>query len=200
MDAFEVVAAKIFDVRGYWTRIGVKVNLTKEQKKALGNPSMPRPEIDVVAFKPSENKLLIVECKSYLDSYGVRTTDFGNAGSKGQKRFKIFNNSALRKMVVKVLLAQLREGQMLLDAEPEIQFVLVAGKIYGDHEAELNKLFKRRGWWLVPPSEIAESIREFAKRGYENEVVTIVTKILERNAKSNSTAEGDQPSGFFPPN
>jgi hypothetical protein len=30
MDAFEQIVAKAFDVQGYWTRIGFKVNLDKE--------------------------------------------------------------------------------------------------------------------------------------------------------------------------
>ena len=34
---------------------------------------------------------------------------------------------------------------------------------------------------LIPPSELARGVRKFAKRGYENDVITIVTKLLERN-------------------
>src|ERR1043165_1994579 len=51
MDAFEVIAARFFEVQGFWTRIGVKVEITKPEKVALNNKSMPRPEIDVVAWK-----------------------------------------------------------------------------------------------------------------------------------------------------
>jgi hypothetical protein len=72
MDAFETIAARFFEVQGYWTRVRVKVEITKPEKVALNNHSMPRPEIDVVAWKPAANELLIVECKSYLDSAGVR--------------------------------------------------------------------------------------------------------------------------------
>ncbi len=54
---------------------------------------MPRPEIDVVAWKPSTNQLLIIECKSYLDSTGVRVEHLH--GRKNDK-FKLFNRGALR--------------------------------------------------------------------------------------------------------
>jgi len=63
MDAFEVIAARFFEVQGFWTRIGVKVEITKQEKVVLDNASMPRPEIDVVAWKPATNQLLIIECK-----------------------------------------------------------------------------------------------------------------------------------------
>lgn len=76
MDSFEQVVATVLDRAGYWTRTSVKVNLTREDKHAIGRPSAPRWEIDVVAYSARENELLVVECKSYLDSAGVRAASF----------------------------------------------------------------------------------------------------------------------------
>lgn len=49
MDAFEQIAARPFEVQGYWSRIGYTVDLTKEQKREIGKPSMPRPQLDIIA-------------------------------------------------------------------------------------------------------------------------------------------------------
>lgn len=181
MDAFETVAARLFEVQGYWTRIGLKVELTKEQKRKLQNPSMPRPELDIVAFKPAANELLIIECKSYLDSPGVRMEHFDVAPSDKGDKFKMLNRPALREMVTQSLIQQLRYEKLLLAEDPTVKFILVAGRIYSDHEQRIRKHFDANGWQLVGPAEIAEGVRQFAHRGYENDLVTIVTKILERN-------------------
>ena len=48
MDAFENVIASILQRRGYWTMTSVKVELTKAEKRAIGRPSAPRWELDIV--------------------------------------------------------------------------------------------------------------------------------------------------------
>ena len=181
MDAFEVIAARYFEVNGYWTRIGVKVELTKPEKVALNNQSMPRPEIDVIAWKPATNELLIIECKSYLDSFGVRAEALHGRNDVKDDKFKLFNRAPLREMVVRALIRQLRDEGLLGAEEPSVQFVLVAGKIYSDHESRVHELCSAAGWRLITPSELADGVRKFADRGYENDVITVVTKLLERN-------------------
>jgi hypothetical protein len=181
MDAFETIAARYFEVQGFWTRVGVKVEITKPEKVALNNQSMPRPEIDVVAWKPSENRLLVIECKSYLDSTGVRIEHLhGTDGAKDDK-FKLFNRAPLRDAIVHALLRQLRREGLIAGDDPSVEFVLIAGKIYSDHEPQLRARCKDAGWRLVTPRELADGVRRFAERGYENDVITIVTKLLERN-------------------
>lgn len=49
-------------------------------------------------------------------------------------------------------------------------------------EPKLRAMFAENGWTFVGPSEVAAGLRAFAERGYENDVVTFVTKLLERNA------------------
>lgn len=181
MDAFETIAARFFEVQGYWTRVGVKVEITKPEKVALNNASMPRPEIDVIAWKPSTNELLIIECKSYLDSTGVRVEHLHGNDDVENDKFKLFNRAALRMTIVAALVRQLRAEGLIIGDDPSVQFILIAGKIYSDQEARVRARCEEAGWRLIPPSELATGVRRFAKRGYENDVITIVTKLLERN-------------------
>jgi hypothetical protein len=76
-------------MQGNWVRTSVKVNLTPEEKIKIGRRSAPRWEIDVVAYSGRENLLSIVECKSYIDSYGVRATSFGRSGHPQEARYKL---------------------------------------------------------------------------------------------------------------
>lgn len=186
MDAFESIVAKAFEARGYWTRIGFKVDLDKATKKALNNPSMPRPEIDIVAYKPAENKLLLIECKSYLDSVGVQYAAFSTPDSVTANRFKLFHNEPLLCAVKEQIVRQMTECGMLASPTPCIQLCLVAGKIYGNDEAPLKAHFQQQGWIFVSPSELVADLRCFANRGYENDVAMIVVKLLERNLPHSS--------------
>lgn len=180
MDAFEQIVARVFEVQGYWTQIGFKVELTKEQKKSIGNPSMPRPEIDIIAYKPAINELLIIECKSYLDSYGLRTAHFDPDDKTYAKYLKLFNRPDLRNLVTSALVSQLK-SQGLLAADPKVQLCLVAGKIYSSNLPEIEEICSRNGWRFIGPAQIAEYLRKFAARGYENDAITMITKILDRN-------------------
>lgn len=161
--------------------MGVKIEITKPEKVALNNASMPRPEIDVIAWKPSINELLIIECKSYLDSTGVRVEHLHGNDDVENDKFKLFNRAALRTTIVAALVRQLRAEGLIIGEDPSVQFILIAGKIYSDHEARVRARCEEAGWRLIPPSELATGVRRFAKRGYENDVITIVTKLLERN-------------------
>ena len=102
MDAFEELVAEVLRADGYWVHRGYKINLRPEDKRALGNPSMPRPEIDLVAYKAGTGELLSLECKSYFDSGGVHARDLLPGGRNAQ-RYKMFVNADLRRMVLKSL-------------------------------------------------------------------------------------------------
>src|SRR5215213_3406188 len=99
MDAFENVVAMLLERSGYWVRPGYKVNLTKEEKRAIGRPSCPRWELDIVAYKGTSNELLVVECKSYLDSKGVGISGFDGSDDSATKQYKLFNDEVLRRIV-----------------------------------------------------------------------------------------------------
>jgi len=181
MNAFEQIAAHFFEAQGYWTRVGFKVDVSKEEKRAIGNPSMPRLEVDVLAFKPGRNELLIMECKSYLDSAGVRIESFVGEDSVHKNTMKLFNRDSLRGLLTSKLLAQLRDKGLLLPNDPTIRYGLVAGRIKAGDEPQLREIFNAKGWLLITPSELAQGLRQFADRGYEDDIATMVVKILERN-------------------
>jgi len=180
MDAFEQIIAKILNLQGYWTKIGYKVDLTKEEKRLLKNPSMPRPEVDIVAFRPGENLLLWVECKSYLDSNGVTYKGFMGVENVHSKRFKIFNDSALRNLLAGKLVSQLIE-QGLLKTSPDLKFCLVAGKIVNKNEREnLLNHFEKNGWLLHDEFWVKKGLLELAKTGYDNDVAVLTAKLFVR--------------------
>jgi len=181
MDAFEQIAARLFEVQGYWTRIGYAVELTKPQKVAVGEPSLPRPQLDVIGYKPTTNELLVIECKSYLDSRGVMHAGFHGHEDAKKDVYKMFNRARLREMVLSCLVAQLRREGLIIGPDPTVRLVLVAGKVHSTDEPKLRALFAEKGWTFVGPSEVVAGLRAFADRGYENDVVTFVTKLLERN-------------------
>ena len=181
MDAFEYIVSKAFEARGYWTRIGFKVDLDKATKRSIGNPFMPRPEIDVLAYKPSERRVLLIECKSYLDSLGVQWKAFSQPDSLTGNRFKLFHNVRLLDAVKHQTLKQLADDGMIGSKVPSVQLCLVAGKIYGKDASLIRTHFEERKWMFVGPAELVSDLRRFATRGYENEVATIAVKLLERN-------------------
>jgi len=110
MDAFEQVVAEILWRRGYWVRTSVKVGLSKAEKEAIKLPSTPRWELDVVAYKGSDNSLLAVECKSFLDSPGVKIHAFDGSNKEAAKRFKLFNKPTLLDVVFNRLRLQLADA------------------------------------------------------------------------------------------
>ena len=181
MGAFEYIVARAFDARGYWTRIGFKVDLDKQTKRQLGNPSMPRPEIDVLAYNPQKRLIRLVECKSYIDSLGVQWKAFDDPDSPTGKRFKIFHDAALLSAVTEQIKRQLSDDGLLAPGKHEVRLGLVAGKVYGADEERISAHFKEKGWDFIGPNELVLDLREFAKRGYENDVATIIVKLLERN-------------------
>src|SRR5436190_4367103 len=174
MDAFEQIAARLFEVQGYWTRIGYAVELTKGQKVAVGQPSLPRPQLDVIAYKPTRNELLIIECKSYLDSFGVMARGFHGKEDAKKDVYKLFNRARLRDMVISCLVAQLRREELIAGPDPTVKLVLVAGRVYSKDEPKLRTLFAGNGWTFIGPAEVAAGLRAFADRAYENDVVTFV--------------------------
>jgi hypothetical protein len=180
MDAFEHVVSLMLQERGYWTRIGYKVELPKDVKKRLGNPSMPRVEVDVLAFSPIRKEVLVVECKSYLDSPGVTADDFDFRDEDKGGKYKLFNKARLREAVLKQLVTQLAKEELCAE-QASVHLCLAAGKIRRGNEDRLSILFRENGWRLYGPIDVAQAVRKLADKGYDNDVATVVAKILERS-------------------
>lgn len=131
MDAFEQVVSEILWMSGFWVRTSVKVELTKEEKRLIGRHSSPRWELDIVGYSGRENLLRVVECKSFLDSVGVRACAFDGGDPEEAKRYKLFNEPDLRRIVFNRLCLQFTEAGACREA-PEVRLSLACGKINND--------------------------------------------------------------------
>lgn len=178
MDAFEQLVADIFRAKGYWVHQGYKVELSAGQKRALGNPSMPRPEIDLVAYRPGSGELLALECKSYFDSGGVHARDF-DPDARGSGRYKMFTRPELREIVLSALVDQLVEAKAVAGS-PEPRLGLVFGHATAGNQAQLEEHFAEAGWQLYGPEWVCGQLRAMADQSYDNKVAAMVAKLLLR--------------------
>jgi hypothetical protein len=177
VDAFEQVVAELFWAQGYWVRTSVKVNLTKEEKTEADRPTMPRPEIDLVAYHGGRNHMLALECKSYLDSRGVTYGEV--CGDVGSTTYKLFRRANLREVVLRRL-AQQSVEQGLCRPGVTVQLGMVAGKVASSDEPKLRTLFEDRGWFFEGPSWLKHQITQLSTGSYENQVAAVVSKLLLR--------------------
>jgi len=178
MDSLETIYVGILENQGYWVKRNFKVKLSKEDKRELGTPTMPDFEIDIIAYKPEDQSLLIVECKSFLDSAGV-DADCLDPDHKYSTRFKIFTREKLRHLILERLEEQLHRSG-LAARNPKVTLRLVAGKIKKGSETKLRQHFDNNGWQVEGPVEIKALLVEIAKNSYVNDPVVMTAKILLR--------------------
>jgi hypothetical protein len=178
MDAFEQLVSKMLWIDGLWVQTSVKVELTKEEKKKVGKPSMPRPELDIVAYSGRDNILRVVECKSYLDSPGVASKGLDGSGHKDANRYKLFSDDNLRQVVFNRLREQFTKSG-LCAPNPEVRLYLACAHIRSDVDRqELRKISSIRDWELLDEDWLREHLDRMSKQGYENEVSYVVAKLL----------------------
>jgi hypothetical protein len=178
MDAFEQLVSEILWIDGYWARTSVKVELTREEKREIKRHSSPRWELDVVAYRGSDNILRVAECKSFLDSIGVQQTGF-DSSTDDSKRYKLFNEPDLRRVIFNRLRQQFAEsGACRPDAE--VRLALVCGKIKESSRSWLREHFQRQDWDLWDEVWLKEKLQRMSKQSYENQVSTVVSKLLLR--------------------
>ncbi len=167
-------------MEGFWVRTSVKVDLTKEEKRAIGRPSAPRWELDIVAYSGRDNRLLVVECKSYLDSRGVVFSGFDGSQKDGSDRYKLFNDDTLRRVVFDRLRLQFAESGACGN-NAAVQLCLACGRIASEIDRSgLRAHFAAKQWELWDEPWLRERLRTMAKRGYENQVSAVVAKLLLR--------------------
>ena len=178
MNAFEEIVAGLLRQEGYWTYVGYKVNLTKLERRDLGKPSLPRPEIDVLAYQAKDNVILWVECKSYLDSRGVRAIDLVDQHAKWASRYKVFTCEKYQQIVSNRLKVQLVEAH-LCPSIPAVEYCLVAGKIVSDSDRDtLRSYFGCKRWTLHDADWLREGLTKLSKVGYEDDVAVMVAKLF----------------------
>lgn len=181
MDAFESMVGEILWRQGYWIQPSFKVELTKEEKVAIGRATTPRWEIDLVAYSGRHNELVAVECKSYLDSKGVAFPAFSDPASRFASRFKLFNDEKLRTVILGRLCRQLYETGWIA-ADPRVKLALACGKIASERDRDqIRRHFDDKGWLLWDDFWLKKRLAELAFSGYENSPVTLVTKLLLRH-------------------
>ncbi len=179
MDYFEGIVKTLLEHEGYWVRQSFKVNLTKQEKRDIGKPTIPRPEIDLLAFKQNENRIVALEAKSLLDSNGVRVENLQEIHKIPAGRYKLFTCENYRSIVFK----RLKEGLIkagMADSATEITLGLVAGNIYQSRSDDIRSLFDLKGWFFWAPKDVRDKVNALAKKGYENEASIITAKILMR--------------------
>lgn len=178
MDAFEDLIGGLLRNDGYWVESSYKVNLTKSEKLDIGRASSPRWEIDLIAYKARTNELLVVECKSFLDSKGVCASSFCE-GIKPD-RYKLFNEQRLREVVFSRLTEQLLNAGSIRD-NPDVQLCLAAGQIKSDRDREnIKAIFSEKGWRLFDEAWVRAEIKELSRGSYQNSVASVVSKMIIR--------------------
>ncbi len=180
MNSFENIIRVLLQEEHFWVRQSEKVNLTKEEKLNVGKPSIPRPEIDLVALDYSKNEIIVLEAKSYLDSHGVVLDDVEAEYEQAKGRYKLFTCEKYRTIVFDRLKKDFVENG-LANEDTRFKLGLAAGKVYQNKIAELSEYFETRGWFFWGPDEIAKRIRKLANKGYEDDPVVMTAKILERS-------------------
>ncbi|MBN8631890.1 MAG: hypothetical protein J0L76_13660 [Rhodobacterales bacterium] len=179
MDAFESLVRLLMEKDGYWTVQSHKVNVTKEEKRAIGKPSIPRPEVDLLALDLRLNRLIALEVKSYLDSPGVDLALLREQHSVPEGRYKLFTCANYRSIVLARLLGDLRR-RGLVNNETELQLGLAAGNVKGRRTADLKSYFSSQGWYFLGPDEIKSKLRALSEADYENDPFVISAKLALR--------------------
>lgn len=179
MDAFEQLVATALWAEGYWVQTSVKVALSKSDKVTIGRHSCPDWELDVVGYSGRDNRLIVVECKSYLDSTGVNDDELLPSAVPTNSRYKLFREAGLRTVILNRLSDQcIARG--LCRVTPQVELGMAVGKFKNGHAAKVANRFAAEGWHLFGPDWVRERLRALSERSYSNDMASIVAKLLLR--------------------
>jgi hypothetical protein len=159
-----------------------KVNVTKEEKRQIGKPSIPRPEIDLLALHFSRNEVIAFEAKSFLDYPGVRLEELQEEHQVPEGRYKLFTSQRYRSVVFSRLLKDLIERGMA-NSDTKVSLGLAAGKVCQGQSVPISEFMEKKKWRFWSPEDIKRKITELADRPYENDPAIIIAKILMRPSK-----------------
>lgn len=179
MDHFESILSTLLEAEGYWVRRSFKVNVTKEEKRQIGKPSIPRPEIDLLAFNFSKNEVFALEAKSFLDSPGVKLAQLQVEHDVPEGKYKLFTSHRYRSIVLSRLKQDLIACSMA-NSNTNITLGLAAGKVYQGRSEPIRDFMVAKKWLFWSPEDIKQKVTALAVRGYENDPAIITAKILMR--------------------
>jgi hypothetical protein len=178
MNAFEELIGDLLQTDGYWVIQNYRVEFTREQKHEIGRPSQPSWELDLLAYRPRDSEILIVECKSFLDSGGVTIKEFAETDKSTKSRYKLFNERVLRRVLMTQLTAQLK-SRGYISTDPKIVLALVAGRIKNaDEKRQLISYFNERNWRLFDEEWIKQQLERVSSSVYSDRVSSMVAKLL----------------------
>ncbi len=180
MDHFESLVCDLLEAEGYWVRRSFKVDLTKEEKRQVGRPSIPRPEIDILAYDRQHDQLLVLEAKSFLDSPGVSLDDLAEIHEEPKGRYKLFTCENFREIVFERLRIELINYGMIT-SRTRLKLGLATGKIHRKETNQVREFMDSRDWYFLSPEDIRERVMRFSEMGYENNPAIITAKILLRS-------------------
>lgn len=186
MNSFEQIVAKIFESKNYWVKSNVRVELTDKEKIRImmdkkKGLSLPRPEIDIVAYSPTRNELLIVETKSYFNSFGVKLSEVSRQHSVPKGTFKLITCKNYRQIVTNGLIREFVNRDLIKSKSVKVRYFLVGGNTYPQNKPEsIEKIKnflegKKIAYWGI--EDIRRELAVIADSGYEDDVVTMATKI-----------------------
>lgn len=180
MDHFEGIVASLLERDGWWVRRSFKVNLTTEEKKRIGKPTMPRAEIDVLALHHQRNEIIALEVKSFLDSTGVKLEDLMEIHEVPSGKYKMFTCENYRNIVLTRLREDLLQAGMV-DTNTSLMLGLAAGNIRRGEEQQVRDHIMRHNWFFLSPDDVRQKLQSLSSDHYENDCSMITAKILLRD-------------------
>jgi hypothetical protein len=178
MDAFEHIVGLYLQEKNYWTRHSVKVDLTKEDKAEIKLPTIPRPEIDLVAYNPVSNTLILIEAKSYLNSSGVTIGGLNGTDNKTKDRYRLLNNKTYQNVVTKRLVESFKKNK-IIKKDTKVKYALAAGHVQTKSSIAVAKYLETNGYIYFAPDDIKQTIKNLANRGWDNNIITVTAKLTE---------------------
>lgn len=179
MDAFEQIVADLLRAEGWWVSTNVKVKLDEEERLALGMKNAPPFEFDIVAYRGKDNRFLLLECKSYMFSDGVKAGEVKGESGKYQKRYRLFNNPLLQQTVTTRLMAQCVADELCRD-NPTFQLGLVCGKLSSERSRKtLKEHFAKNDWLFWDEHDLRRKL-EARAMAYVNATSVLVARLLKR--------------------
>jgi hypothetical protein len=178
MDAFEHIVGLYLQEKNYWTRHSVKVDLTKEDKQEIELPTIPRPEIDLVAYNPVSDTLILIEAKSYLNSTGVTIGGLSGTNKKTIERYRLLNNKTYQKVVTKRLVESFIENK-IIKKTTKVKYALAAGNVQKKSLKDVADYLSKNGYLYFDPVDIKQTIKNLASKGWDDNIITLTAKLTE---------------------
>lgn len=176
MDAFEHIVGLYLQEKNYWTRHSVKVDLTKADKAKIKLPTIPRPEIDLVAYNPVSDTLVLIEAKSYLNSSGVTIGGLSGTDTKTKDRYRLLNNKTYQKVVTDRLVESFIKNK-IIKKTTKVKYALAAGHVQRKSLTAVDDYLRKNGYLYFDPVDIKQTIKNLADKGWDDNIITVTAKL-----------------------